>query len=43
MTLFPDLAGVGASVNVNLAGPQQYRYKVFDTTIPLRNMLLANN
>jgi hypothetical protein len=29
---------------VTLSGvAQQYRYKVFDTVIPLRNMLIAHN
>jgi type IV pilus assembly protein PilW len=43
VTLFADLPAA-AQVTVNLtAAEQQYRYKVFDEVIPLRNMLLANN
>ncbi len=43
VTLFADLPAA-AQVTVNLtAAEQQYRYKLFDDVIPLRNMLLANN
>ena len=41
--LFADLP-VAARVTVNLtAAEQQYRYRLFDEVIPIRNMLLANN
>jgi type IV pilus assembly protein PilW len=50
VVLFPDLGTVTATVpvvakvTVTLTGAaQQYRYKVFDEVIPLRNMLIANN
>jgi type IV pilus assembly protein PilW len=44
-TLFADTpVADGLQVSGTLTSAQQkYRYKVFDTTIPLRNLLLANN
>jgi type IV pilus assembly protein PilW len=49
VVLFADLpltdsGGQPLRVSVTLSGvAQQYRYKVFDTVIPLRNMLIAHN
>jgi type IV pilus assembly protein PilW len=45
-TLFGDPVAVAAGATVSgtrSSAEQKYRYKVFDTTIPLRNLLLANN
>jgi type IV pilus assembly protein PilW len=45
-TLFGDAVAVaaGATVSGTLSSAERkYRYKVFDTTIPMRNLLLANN
>lgn len=39
LTLFPDLAGVGLARTIT-AQPQ-YRYKVYDTTIPVRNAFIS--
>jgi len=38
--LFPDLtaSGLNTSVVINT----QYRYKVYDTTIPIRNAFITN-
>jgi type IV pilus assembly protein PilW len=45
-TLFGDPVAVAAGANVSgtlTSAEQKYRYKVFDTVIPMRNLLLANN
>jgi type IV pilus assembly protein PilW len=40
--LFADLPAATVTVNLT-AAERQYRYKVFDEVIPLRNMIIANN
>lgn len=39
MTLFPDLAASGLSYTITT--DPQYRYKIYDTTIPIRNSMIS--
>ncbi len=41
-TLFADVPAATVTVTLT-ASDQQYRYKVLETVVPLRNMLIANN
>jgi type IV pilus assembly protein PilW len=40
LMLFPDLTSSG--LNTSVATQTQYRYKVYDTTIPIRNAFITN-
>jgi type IV pilus assembly protein PilW len=40
LTLFPDLSAQGLSYDIPVQ--TQYRYKIYDTTIPVRNALINN-